>query len=383
VRVLAVNAGSSSLKLSVLEDGRNIVESQNLETKRGAPNLEALETFVSACGGLDAAGHRLVHGGTQFRESVRIDDQVHLALKQAGDLAPLHNSNGVAAVDRMRALRPELPLVACFDTAFHTSMPEAAALYAVPRRWIEQYGFRRYGFHGLSHAYASARAAELVGHPASELRTVTCHLGAGTSLCAVHGGRSVDTTMGFTPNEGLVMATRSGSVDASGVLWMAKQQGMDIGSVNADLSRRSGLLALSGTSGEMRAVLRAADGGDQQAQTALDVYLHRLRGSIAAMAAAMEGLDVLLFTGGVGENAAAIRETCCQGLGFLGIELDTALNSSAELDAKVSTPDSRVEVLAVKAREDIAIFREVEQVLGGVGLDANGTESGVSPPAEP
>jgi acetate kinase len=381
LRVLAVNAGSSSLKLSVLEDGRNLVESRNLATRRGSPDLRALDSYLAGAGELDGAGHRLVHGGTRFRESVRIDDEVHLALAQAGDLAPLHNANGVAAIDRIRALQPDLPLVACFDTAFHTGMPDAAALYAVPRKWIEKYGFRRYGFHGLSHSYASARAAELVDRPLSELRTVTCHLGAGTSLCAVHGGRSVDTTMGFTPNEGLVMATRSGSVDASGVLWIAKQEGTDIGAVNADLSRRSGLLGLSGTSGEMRAVLEAADGGDPQARTALDVYLHRLRGAIATMATAMEGLDVLLFTGGVGENAAAIRERCCQRLGFLGIELDPDLNRSAELDARVGAESSQVEVLVVKAREDIAIFREVEQVLAAGGLDEDGTKSGGSPPA--
>jgi acetate kinase len=376
-----VNAGSSSLKLSVLEDGRNLVEPRNLATRRGSPDLQALESYVTGAGELDAAGHRLVHGGMHFRESVRIDDEVHRALREAGDLAPLHNANGIAAIDRMRALRPELPLVACFDTAFHTAMPEAAALYAVPRKWIEKHGFRRYGFHGLSHSYAGSRAAELVDRPLSELRTVTCHLGAGTSLCAVHGGRSVDTTMGFTPNEGLVMATRSGSVDPSGILWMAKQEGMDLGSVHADLSRRSGLLGLSGTSGEMRAVLEAADGGDPQARTALEVYLHRLRGAIATMATAMEGLDVLLFTGGVGENAPAIRERCCQGLGFLGIELDGKLNRKAELDARVGAEGSPVEVLVVKAREDIAIFREVEQVLGAGGLDEDGTESGGSPPA--
>jgi acetate kinase len=381
LRVLAVNAGSSSLKLSVLEDGRNLVESRNLATPRGSPDLQALDSYLAEAGELDAAGHRLVHGGTRFRESVRIDDEVHRALKQAGDLAPLHNANGVAAIDRIRALQPDLPLVACFDTAFHTEMPDAAALYAVPRKWIEKYDFRRYGFHGLSHSYASARAAELVDRPLSELRTVTCHLGAGTSLCAVHGGHSVDTTMGFTPNEGLVMATRSGSVDASGVLWVAKQEGTDVGAVNADLSRRSGLLGLSGTSGEMRAVLEAADGGDPQARTALEVYLHRLRGAIAAMATAMEGLDVLLFTGGVGENAAAIRERCCQGLGFLGIELDPEHNRSAEPDARVGAEGSQVEVLVVKAREDIAIFREVEQVLAAGALDEDGTKSGGSPPA--
>lgn len=330
---------------------------------------------------MDVAGHRIVHGGTRFRESVLVDDEVLLALEQAGELAPLHNFNGIAALNRVRAVRPELRQVACFDTAFHTGMPDAAALYAVPRRWIERFGLRRYGFHGLSHSYASTRAAEMVGRPASELRTVTCHLGAGASLTAVNEGRSVDTTMGFTPNDGLVMATRSGSVDPSAVLWLARRDGLNPGSVDADLSRRSGLYGLSGTSGEMRAVLEAAEGGDPNARTALEVYQHRLRAGIAAMATAMEGLDLLVFAGGVGENAAPIRAECCRGLGFLGIELDADLNRAAEPDAEVTSAGAQVRVLVVKAREDLAIFREVEKVLSDAGLDAEATESGGSPPA--
>jgi acetate kinase len=381
VRVLAVNAGSSSLKLSVVEDGRRATPQRTLRTPRGAPDLHRLDDFVESAGEIDAAGHRLVHGGVRFRHSVRVDAEVLRALREADDLAPLHNDNGIAALDRVRALRPDVAAVACFDTAFHTDLPAAATLYALPRRWIERFGIRRYGFHGLSHSYASARAAELVGRPVSELRIVTCHLGAGASLAAVQGGRSVDTTMGFTPNEGLVMATRSGSVDPGALLWLARQDGMTPGAMDADLSRRSGLLGLSGTSGEMRAVLDAAEGGDPNSTTALEVYLHRLRAGVAAMAAAMAGLDVLVFTGGVGENAAPIRARCCRGLSFLGVELDEAANRTADADAELTARGGQARVLVVKAREDLAIFREVEKVLASGGLDAGAAESRGSPRA--
>jgi acetate kinase len=379
VRVLAVNAGSSSLKLSVVEDGREAVAQRTLRTTRGAPDLGALDGLVESAGELDAAGHRLVHGGTRFRESVRVDSEVLAALQGADDLAPLHNANGIAALQRVREMRPELPAVACFDTAFHAHLPDAAALYAVPRRWVERFGLRRYGFHGLSHSYAGGRAAELVGRALTELRTVTCHLGAGASLAAVEGGRSVDTTMGFTPNEGLVMASRSGSVDPGALLWMARQEGMTVGAMETDLSRRSGLLALSGTSGEMTSVLEAAEGGDPDARTALDVYLHRLRAGIASMAAAMGGLDALAFTGGVGENSAQVRQECCRGLGFLGVELDEDANRRVDSgDADVTAGSAAVRVVVVKAREDLAIYREVEKVGDAGGLDAEPAESGGS-----
>ena len=381
MRVLAVNAGSSSLKLSVVEDGREAVAPQTLRTPRGSPDLGALADFVESAGELHATGHRLVHGGTRFRESVRVDPEVLGALHGADDLAPLHNANGIAALERVGTLRPGLPSVACFDTAFHTSLPDSAALYALPRRWVERFGIRRYGFHGLSHSYAARRAAELTDRRLADLRTVTCHLGAGASLAAVQGGRSVDTTMGFTPNEGLVMATRSGSVDPGALLWVARQEGMSPGAMDADLSRRSGLLALSGKSGEMRAVLDAAEGGDEPCRTALAVYLHRLRAGIAAMVAAMGGLDVLVFTGGVGENAAPIRESCCRGLGFLGVQIDEEANRAAEPDADVTAGGAAVRVLVVKAREDLAIFHEVARVRDAGGLDSEPAESGGSSPA--
>ena len=355
--------------------------SATLKTPRGAPDLRAIDGFLESAGDFDVSGHRMVHGGSRFRTSVLVDDEVRQAMDAAGDLAPLHNTNGLAALDRVRALRPDRPAVVCFDTAFHTTLTPAASLYALPRRWVERFGLRRYGFHGLSHSYASTRAAQMVGRRTDELRTVTCHLGAGASLTAVERGLSVDTTMGFTPNDGLVMATRSGSVDPSAILWLARQGELSPGMIEHDLSRNSGLLGLSGLSGEMPTILDAASNGHEGASTALDVYLHRLRAGIAAMATAMQGLDVLAFTGGVGENATAVRERCCRGLEFLGVHLDRDGNASAEPDADVTAEGGDVRVLVIRAREDLAIVGAVEAVAAEGSLDAAPPESRGSSPA--
>jgi acetate kinase len=257
---------------------------------------------------------------------------------------------------------PEAPAVACFDTAFHAHIPDRAATYAVPREWRERHGLRRYGFHGLSHAYASRRAAELAARPLSELRIVTCHLGAGASLAAVEGGRSVDTTMGFTPLEGLVMATRSGSVDPGLVLWLQRHGGLTEEAISDALEHRSGLAALAGTP-DMREVLRAAEAGQPAARLALDVYVHRLRAGIASMAAAMGGLDVLVFTGGVGEKAAPVRAAAADGLGFLGVGL--AIDEPpGSRDAEIGAPDAAVRTFVVRAREDLEIAASVRSILG-------------------
>jgi acetate kinase len=236
------------------------------------------------------------------------------------------------------------------------------ATYAVPREWRERYGVRRYGFHGLSHAYAARRAAELLGRPADGLRTVTCHLGAGASLAAVRSGVSVDTTMGFTPMEGVVMATRSGSVDPGMVLWLQTHAGLTAAAMTDALDRRSGILGLAGTA-DMREVLRAAAAGDPDARLAVDVYVHRLRAEVAAMAAAIDGLDALVFTGGVGEHAAQVRAAAGAGLGFLGVAVDGARNAAVEYDADVSAPGARARTLVVRAREDLEIARQVRAVL--------------------
>ncbi|HEX6460926.1 MAG TPA: acetate/propionate family kinase [Thermoleophilaceae bacterium] len=332
--MLVVNAGSSSVKLRLLAADDELVAERDLDAPHSQVDDDAL---VAALDGLDAdvVGHRVVHGGTVFREAVRVDDGVLRELRGLVDLAPLHQPKSLAALDAVSRALPDVPAVACFDTAFHSTLPEAAYTYAIPAALRERFGARRYGFHGLSHAYASRRAAEMV---VGASRIVTCHLGAGASLCAVLDGRSVDTTMGFTPLEGLVMATRSGSVDPGLLLWLLERDRMTEPEMAAALEHESGLLGLAGTA-DMREVLER---DDERARLALEVYVHRLRAGIAAMAASLGGVDALVFTGGVGENSARVRELACSGLGFLGVPPD--------------------HVLVIPAREDLEIARQVRQL---------------------
>ncbi len=317
-RILVVNAGSSSLKLRVLDTADAVVASADLGAVRNAADTAEVADAVAGFGRVDAVGHRIVHGGTAFRQPVRVDRAVIDRITALTDLAPLHQPKSLAALGAVSAVLPDVPAVACFDTAFHATLPPAAATYALPSQWRSRWDLRRYGFHGLSHAYAARRAAELLGRSGRGLRLVTCHLGAGASLAAVLDGRSVDTTMGFTPLEGLVMATRSGSVDPGLVLWLADHVGTPPAEVAATLEHRSGLLGLAGTA-DMRVILERASADDAEAILALEVYLHRLRASIAAMTAALGGLDAIVFTGGVGERSSAIRAAAADGLGYLGI----------------------------------------------------------------
>src|SRR5215467_12187496 len=311
MRVLVVNAGSSSLKLRVLDESDEVTGTADLPAPRGVADTEAMSATLSSLGDVDAVGHRIVHGGTSFTTPVRIDDAVLAKLRALTDLAPLHQPKSLAAAEAVQRALPGLPAVACFDTAFHATIPAAAATYALPREWRQRWALRRYGFHGLSHSYCSARAAELAGAAAgATLRVVTCHLGAGASLAAVRGGVSVDTTMGFTPLEGLVMATRSGSVDPGLVVWLQRHGGLSVDEVSDGLEFRAGLAGLAGLpggSGDMRDVRLAAGRGDAQARLAIDVHAHRLRREIAAMAAAMDGLDAVVFTGGIGEHQPEVR----------------------------------------------------------------------------
>ena len=337
MRILVVNAGSSSLKVRLLGDGDEVLA-----------DADSLEGIPAP----DVVGHRIVHGGERYRDAVVVDDRVEADLQALTELAPLHQPKSLRALDAARAAFPDAPHVACFDTAFHATLPDAAATYALPRAWRERWPLRRFGFHGLSHAYASRRARDLTGAE----RVIVCHLGAGASLCAVQGGRSVDTTMGFTPLEGVVMATRSGSVDPGLVLWLADRMPLD--ELAGVLEYDSGLAGLAGTA-DMRAVLEAAAAGEARARVALDVYVHRLRAAIAAMAAAMDGVDALVFTGGVGERAARIRAEALRGLSFLGARLDARANDTAQPDADVAAPDSPVRILVVAAREDLEIARQV------------------------
>lgn len=362
MRILVVNAGSSTLKLSVL-DGERLVEARNLPPVGRPETAAAIEAVVAAAGPLDAVGHRVVHGGTEFSGAARIDDSVRQRIEDLTELAPLHQPKSLAALDAVSRLLPGVPEVACFDTAFHRSMPPAASTYALPAEWRRRWPLRRYGFHGLSHAYAGRRGAQVIGRAPDQLLIVSCHLGAGASVTAIRDGLSVDTTMGFTPLEGLVMATRSGSVDPGLVLWLEERIGLSPAEIADALEHRSGLAGLAGTA-DMRQVLAAAGAGDADAELALEVYLHRLAGAIAAMTASLGGVDLVVFTGGVGENAPAIRSGAAARLGFLGLEVDGGRNEADGADRNISTPTARVQTVVVAAREDLQIAAEVRRLLG-------------------
>ncbi len=311
MRVLVVNAGSSTLKVSVVGPDDEVSGEQEFEAPGGHVEEARLDGAIRAMGGVEAVGHRVVHGGQHYPESVRIDAEVIRYLVSITDLAPL---------------------------------------------------LRRYGFHGFSHAWAARRAAQILESPGTGLKVVTCHLGSGASVAAVWGGRSMDTTMGFTPLEGLVMATRSGSIDPGLVLWLQRHAGLSEAEMMDALDRYSGLQALAGT-GDMRQLLEKLSAGDEDARLAFDVYVHRLRACIASMAAAMAGMDVLVFTGGVGENASPVRAATVSGLRFLGVEIDRELNAHVTGDADISAPSAAVPTLVVKAHEDIEVAREVRRVL--------------------
>jgi acetate kinase len=333
--ILVANAGSSSLKLSVVA---------------GDDTTTAVDSLEGAPYGVTAVAHRIVHGGDRFREPVLIDDDVRSELIGLGDLAPLHNRRQIAVVDEARRLLPEVPHVAVFDTAFHATIPEEAAAYAVPRRWREEWGIRRYGFHGLSVQWA----AEQVRAP----RLVVCHLGAGCSVTAVEEGRSVDTTMGFSPLDGVPMATRAGSVDPAVPLYLLRTSRLDAAAIEQELEEESGLLGLSGVSSRVEVLEQS---GDPAAQLALAVFVHRVAAAVAAMAAAVRGLDALVFTGGVGERSAAVRGGICDRLGFVGVELDDSANERAEPDADIGA--GRVRIVVLRAQEDVVAAREARRAM--------------------
>ncbi|WP_416211230.1 acetate/propionate family kinase [Frankia sp. Cas3] len=372
MNVLVVNAGSSSLKLRLLGPDDAVLAAVDLGARAGRPDPDEVRTALgdlTRLGALRAVGHRIVHGGTAFVDPVVVTDRVTTELTALTALAPLHQPAALAALAQVRAAVPDVVQVACFDTAFHARMPPAATTYAVPAHWRDHLGVRRYGFHGLSHAYAARRAVALTGGR----RVVTAHLGSGASLAAVCDGVGIDTTMGFTPLEGLVMSTRSGTVDPGLLLWLQTSVGMSADDLTDALFHRSGLFALAGTA-DMRAVVDRAAAGEPDGSLALAVYLHRLRAQIAAMAAALGGLDTLVFTGGVGERSPVVRAGAVAGLGFLGVAVDPARNEahtgpdsaspdSASPDSDVTAAGSSVRTLIVEAREDLEIARGVRACL--------------------
>jgi acetate kinase len=339
-RILVVNAGSTSLKLSLVAED---------EASEPVGSLADVDP-----GALDGVAHRVVHGGPAFRDPVVIDDDVRDAVRGLEEVAPLHNAPAIRGIDEATEALGTVPQVAVFDTAYHASIPAEAATYAVPPRWREEWGIRRYGFHGLSVAWAAERV------PASRL--VVCHLGGGCSVTAVRDGRSVDTTMGFTPLEGVPMATRSGSVDPGALLHLLNAGKLDADGLDRALNHESGLLGLGGTT-HVRELGPRAAAGDEEAALALGVFSHRVAQAVAAMAVAAGGLDALVFTAGIGEGSALVRRLVCERLAFLGVELDDALNDSAEPDAVVSLPGSPVRVAVVRAREDVVAARAARRVL--------------------
>jgi len=360
-----VNAGSSSVKLSLVDEQDRTLAERELAAPRAEVDPGALSQALDAhFAGADAVAHRIVHGGERYRQAVVVDPAVRRELDALSDLAPLHQPKSLAALDAVSAQLPGLPAVACFDTAFHGTLPPAAYTYALPERWRVRWGVRRFGFHGLSHSWIARRTGELIDNPADRARIVSCHLGAGASLCAIADGRSIDTTMGFTPLEGLMMATRSGSIDPGLMLWLLERDAVDEQEMAAALEHESGLAGLAGDA-DMQAVLARVASGDAAAGLAIDVYVHRLRAGIAAMAASLNGVDVLVFTGGVGERGAAVRALAADGLGFLGVAIDGAANESMAPDAEITAAGAPVRTLVLRAREDLEMVRQTRRALSG------------------
>ncbi|RKS71016.1 acetate kinase [Actinomadura pelletieri DSM 43383] len=372
MRILTVNPGSSSVKFSLVEADDTVRSHVEMPTGGADRVAERVLASVARLPRPDAVGIRFVHGGRDFTRPVLIDDDVTERLRGLTGLAPLHQPLSLYALGEVRRAFPDVPAVACFDTAFHATLPEAAATYALPAEWREKLGIRRYGFHGLSHSYAARRAGELLdadpadpAGPADHggLRLVVCHLGAGASLSAVAGGRSVDTTMGFTPLDGLVMATRAGGIDPGIPMWLLAH-GVPADEIRDALEHRSGLSALAGT-GDMRALRSRAADGDEAAVSALAVYHHRLRGCAAAMTAALGGLDALVFTGGVGEHDLDVRRRLVDGLAYLGARIDPERNAAVHGDTVISPPDAAVATVVVTSREDLEIAAGTRSVMGG------------------
>lgn len=370
--ILTCNAGSSSLKLGLFDPTAQeqiataeLRGDQAVAALRGEPGTvrTALARAEIDPESIGAVGHRVVHGGTRHTESIRIGPEVERDITELAPLAPNHNPAALAVIAATRDLLPGVPQVAAFDTAFHATLPPRAYRYPVPDRWYTEWGIRRFGFHGLSHAYCAGRAATMLGRPLADLKLVVCHLGSGCSLAAIAGGLSVATTMGFTPLDGLAMATRPGSLDPGILTYLLTHDYLTRAELADSLAHDSGLKGLAGGTGDIREVMEARARGDARAGLAFDVFIHRLREGIGAMLATLGGLDALVFTGGIGEHLAEVRAEGCRTLGFAGIRLDDASNTTAVVDAVVSPLESPVAVLVIRSREDLMVARETWRVL--------------------
>jgi len=350
--IQAQNSQGAQLKNSVNVASRSDAIDQLLDTLWNG-KLRVL----SAPSEVDVVGHRIVHGGKSFKEATAITPEVKSAIARMSVFAPLHNRAELEGIEIIEQRIGTVPQVAVFDTGFHTQLPDAAAVYPGPYEWLAQ-GIRRYGFHGINHQYCAERTAQLLGRDIRSLKLVTCHLGNGCSLAAIREGRSIDTTMGFTPLEGLMMGTRSGSVDPGIITYLMRQGGFTGHQLDEMLNTRSGLLGISGISGDMRQIVAAMKGGHSRSKLAFDIFVHRLQAGVGAMIAVLEGIDVLVFTAGIGENSSDVRWAACANFGFLGLKLDAAKNAQASGDQDIALPDSTVRVLIVRAQEDWAIARD-------------------------
>ncbi|GBG11984.1 acetate kinase [Paenibacillus sp. MY03] len=392
MKVLVINAGSSSLKYqlynmmdeSVLASGRveRIGMDSSIVTHESANKPEVRDVreildhvtavkrvidilvhpdfgVITSMSEIDAVGHRVVHGGEAFKHSVIVTQEVKAEIKRLFDLAPLHNPAHMMGINAVETNMPNVPQVVVFDTAFHQTMPETSYLYPIPKVLYRRHKIRRYGFHGTSHAYVSGEAARFLGKPIESLKMVSCHIGNGASCAAIVGGKTLDTSMGMTPLEGLMMGTRSGDIDPAIVPFVINKEELTLSEVNSMLNKHSGMQAISGLSSDMREIDEAMNAGDANAKLAFDMFVYRLRKYIGAYAAAMNGIDVLLFTAGIGENSASVRRAVCEGITFLGLELDDALNTERKKTVReISKPDSRVKVLVVPTNEELLIARD-------------------------
>ena len=370
MNILALNVGSSSLKFRLFEvtaEGEKVLTEGTAERVDGETLLPAAEKAIAQCQpfGVDAVGHRLVQGGAKFTGPTRITPETLTDLKELRELDPLHNPTEVGLIEAAQRLLPDCPAVVVFDTAFHRTLPEVAYTYALPWELSARLGLRRYGFHGLSHQYVSGRLLECIGRHVEGTRLITCHLGSGASVCAIVNGQSVDTSMGMTPLEGLVMGTRSGDVDPGLLLYLLREQKMTPEQLDDLLNQQSGLKGVSGLSSDMRDIEKAAADGSKQAELSLALFAYRVRKYIGAYAAALGGVDAVAFTGGIGERSATMRTRICDGLSFLGLRLSADANQNADgkVAACVSESDAPVSVWVIPTDEERQIAREVAGLL--------------------
>lgn len=398
MKILVLNCGSSSVKYKLIDTSSDVVMAEGGVEKIGLPAgflkykkadgskaiielglvdhlgavkavLNLLTDPVEGCIGsfseIDAVGHRVVHGAEKFSESVLITDEVKEMIKQCYDIAPLHNPANMTGIDAITSLMPEVPQVAVFDTAFHQTMPAKAFMYALPYKYYAEDGVRRYGFHGTSHRYVSQRACEFLGVDIKDKKIITCHIGNGGSITAVENGKSIDTSMGLTPTEGLMMGTRVGDVDPGALAFIMLKHNLSAVDLQKLINKESGMLGVSEVSSDMREIDAAIEAGNERAKLALDMYEHRIIKYIGSYAAEMGGADIIVFTGGVGENQTSLRENVCAPLAFMGVKIDSAVNAEVRgKEAVISAPDSKVTVVVIPTDEELMIARDTESIVG-------------------